>query len=475
VFEILFRRIMNNKWLFICLLLGAITACSIFACIPMYSNAILQKVLTEDLENYHTDKKLSPAAYSVKYNGSIHTDAELDKLEDFVCLKLAGALRLPVVTMAETIESTSFKMRRRQSNSEEYRFSSLVSISGINEHISMLHGRYPQKTTQGGVYEVMASEKAMKELNLLLDTVYDLYDVDLFNKNEVEFLKVKVVGVFGMKDPADLYWNQGKFMDMGDKIVIEDPLLSEIINKNDVIGINKLDWVYYFDYYKIRIQDVKSILNIRSSQQKWIANNQNILSIRTPLGDVLKDYGAREKQLRITLWILTVPLMIVLGFYSLLITNLIVKNDRGEIATLKSRGAGTLQLFFVYMAQSMAVTGIAVIAGIFLSLFTCRLLGASNGFMDFVGRKALHLEINREIILYSIAGAVLFMFFMLIPAFGASRTTIVQYKRSRLFSGSKSFWERYCLDIIILGLSCYGLYRVKKPAGYTWYDRSERY
>lgn len=43
------KKMLKNKWLVFCLLIGSILATSIISSIPMFSDGILQKVLIQDL------------------------------------------------------------------------------------------------------------------------------------------------------------------------------------------------------------------------------------------------------------------------------------------------------------------------------------------------------------------------------------------------------------------------------------------
>ena len=63
----LLGRVLNNKWLFTCLLIGAIIACAVSSSIPLYTNAILQRVLTKDLENYQVTKSVHPGLCDYSY------------------------------------------------------------------------------------------------------------------------------------------------------------------------------------------------------------------------------------------------------------------------------------------------------------------------------------------------------------------------------------------------------------------------
>lgn len=461
--ELLYRRIISNKWLFICLLTGALCACGIFAAIPMYSNAILQKVLTKDLENYHAERNISPGKYSVFVNTYKNIGWEKAKqVESTIERQLHTAYNLPVeCVVKEIVCSPSFRLMR---DGDEYfnqqrNFVSVVFLSEYEDHIKIVNGRIPDNKLVNGIYEVAVSQEGMKEKNFLLNNIYSMVQSDfLSDENIQEVARFKVVGVYTIENNNDLYWSGGRYGNQTNSVIINQELIDGFITSNDEMKFNKIEWTYFFDYYAVKIDDIQNIFNTEAQQERWREKNGYIVSIEFPITEVLESYGQRQKQLTITLWILIVPLMILICFYTLMISRLIIKNDKNEIAVLKSRGAGKFQIFLIYVIESIVLSGISFAAGPYIGYMICRILGSSNGFLEFVNRKALVLNINFEVYMYSFVAASIFTLFMLAPALKASTISIVQYKRSRLSGSSKSLWQRFYLDIVILGISIYGLY-----------------
>ena len=62
-----FRRLSGNRWKVLSLLVGLILAIAIAFCIPVYSDAILQRILTKTLEEVQTETGEYPAYLSVDY------------------------------------------------------------------------------------------------------------------------------------------------------------------------------------------------------------------------------------------------------------------------------------------------------------------------------------------------------------------------------------------------------------------------
>ncbi|UUZ94671.1 hypothetical protein LJK87_09165 [Paenibacillus sp. P25] len=61
-------------------------------------------------------------------------------------------------------------------------------------------------------------------------------------------------------------------------------------------------------------------------------------SLKAPALQTLSGYYAKEEKLRLMLWSLNVPVMMMLAYYLFMVSNLITERQKTEIAVLRSRG-----------------------------------------------------------------------------------------------------------------------------------------
>jgi putative ABC transport system permease protein len=141
-----------------------------------------------------------------------------------------------------------------------------------------------------------------------------------------------------------------------------------------------------------------------------------------------------------------------------MVSGLKIDFESNEIVVIKSRGGSGWLVFAIYLAESLIIGGIAFVIGPVLGFYLCKILGASNGFLEFVQRAALPLRLRPEVFLYAGVVVGFIGLSMLIPAYAASRTSIVLYKQKKARERKTSFWERYFLDLLLLLVSLYGLY-----------------
>src|SRR5690348_9857080 len=64
------RKMLSSKWMLLCTLLGSIIAVALLSSIPTYTDGILQKMLTKDLENYQKTTNTFPGSYIIKYSNN---------------------------------------------------------------------------------------------------------------------------------------------------------------------------------------------------------------------------------------------------------------------------------------------------------------------------------------------------------------------------------------------------------------------
>lgn len=456
--RLVLRKMRNTPWMMICLLIGSILAVAMVSSIPMYTDGVLQRMLIKDAEDYQLRTGYYPGRYHVK--GSFYSNYKSEDrarayrvFDDNISNELAPSIELPIVTKTRLITLeylTSLPAIQR----EEEPTKRNVEIGGLQyleDHAEIIHGRLYSSEKQGGIYEVIVTEQAMKDLDLRLNEVYVLND--LIKRSE-EPLKVQVVGVYQMKDLQDPYWFQSLGFYKSTFMMDYDLFYQEFVETDSPL-ITNAHWYFAFDYHAMTLDNIPNIL---ATQENDFYDSYRSVELRFPIIPILEEYHAREAQLKLSLWMLQVPILLMLAFYLFMVSQLTIDSEKNEIAVMKSRGASGAQIFVSYLIESLILSFIALLAGPPLGLFLCRVLGASNGFLEFVQRTAMPLSLSFKAYQYSLLAVLLFMITMLVPALSASKTSIVQHKQKKHRARKRPLWKVLFLDILLLGVSVYGLY-----------------
>lgn len=462
MFLIAIRKMLSNKWMLVCTLLGSIITVALLSSIPTYTDGIMQRMLTKDLENSQKVSSQFPGGYLINFS-SYFDGKSMSNFKSFdkkITGIISKSIALPILAQSTYVGINNLSVLINDSDKKSN--STLCSISDIQNHIKLLHGQMYTDKKVDGVYEVILSEEGMKVLNLTLGKTYILSNKNFYtDKEDIKEFKLKIVGIFTYKSLDDPYWynslqtyNSSIFMDMN--------LLQQSIITDENIEMSSAKWFFAYDYHKILVKNLPSLVNTFKTHDIWFAKYKSLLDVSRSADSIIKEYKLRVTQLNITLFVLQIPILVILAFYSFMISKLKIDFESNEIAVIKSRGGGSLLVFATYLIESFIIGIISLVIGPILGLYLCKVLGASNGFLEFIQRSALPLSLSFNTYLYALAAVLFITLSMLIPAFIASRTSIVLYKQKNARHRKTTFWKKYCLDLILLAIAFYGLYSYQR-------------
>ncbi|MEA4824501.1 MAG: FtsX-like permease family protein [Clostridiaceae bacterium] len=443
----------------LCLLGGFVIVIAMVSSVPIYTDGILQFMLTRDMKDYQTTTSKYPGRYELNMSVSYVEGSRVDVYR-FFQQKLDEEL-LPLTAdiplVAENRTLTAMNMQSvaadEAQRSSDRIFTNVMSMANLPEHVKVLTGRmYEPGINANGCYEVVISQTALANLGLQLNVPYY---ISMLTEKEPS-IKYEIVGVVEQSDYADPYWYTG--LGAYGKHVLMDEQTFIDVYMGDGLGraLTNVTWFLAFDYYQITVEGLPGFLQGIDAQKDFYEQYKNYVKLNMPIYDTLKEYSIRSSQLQNTLLVILVPLLVMLALYIFMVSQLIIKNDENEISLLRSRGASSYQIFLIYLFEGFVVGALALVIGPLLGYGLCRVVGASNGFLEFVQRTALPLKLSKAAYFYSAVAVVLFLVTMLIPAYSASRTTIVERKRKKSRFGDQPLWKRFFLDFVTLTVSVYG-------------------
>ena len=102
------RKMLNNKWMVICLLTGAVLAVAMVSSIPIYTDGVLQRMLTKDLEELQVSTGKFPGRYLIDASIYAHYDVEnrikaYHMIRDRVTKQMVKEIDLPILAETEDI------------------------------------------------------------------------------------------------------------------------------------------------------------------------------------------------------------------------------------------------------------------------------------------------------------------------------------------------------------------------------------
>ena len=462
MFILLLRKMRNTKWMVFCLLIGFIMASAMMSTIPIYMNASLQRMLTKDMEAFQEEYMIFPGSYNTSRSlrSTLSSKAQQEDVNDYIKKvdKKFKELDMPSlgskkVMLDNYLYCKSFSIESGESAARL----TIGGMSDIWEHSEAVSGRLPKAgKREDGVYECMATEKSLKTNGLALGTVYEIANVF----DNAESIKIEIVGQLDVKDENDHFWAEGIDEAYTGTVFTDfDTMLNEMV-PTGVVSVSKCSYNYFIDYKNMDMSRLDSIEQTVASQKAYYRKNSVGFSL--PAKDILADYAKRSSQLTLLLWLLQIPVILMIVFYLFMVSKLNIEQEKNEIAVFKSRGASGKQILGIYALESLVLGVITAAVGPLAGLGLCRILGASNGFLEFVNRRALPVHLSLQAFVYATAAVMVFFITTLVPIIPASKTTIVEHKQSKAKKKKLALWEKVGLDFLLTGGSLAWLYYYKR-------------
>ena len=455
----LWRKIWRNKWLMLCLFMGNILLIGVAIGTPLYITATMQRVFQQDLRTLQHTRNTFPAVTSLRYNmnsvyGPYQVPTYYNTRDVWVPNILEELDILPERQLVvynfngwglQPVLPRELPPRSRAAN--------LMGVTGFEDYIVLTHGRMPaSELVNGNTVEVIALDITLSDRDLLLGEVLRVGD-----KYGREPLYVHVVGIYALPDYAGAFWSVVPITFRHTLLMCDRLAYSHFIQnyipgyRGEVTWVNILDFrdinILRGPHYQATIRDMRAQFN---DGDFWFFHENFYNSIGWQ--------DARTERLASTLWILLVPIFVMLALFIYMVSRQILALDKDAISILESRGVSRKQILLIYILQGVFVAAICYPLGFLLGRAICDFIGASNGFLDLVQRESLQVFITAEALLFGLA-AVLFSFLaMFIPVIGFSKIGIVERKTSKNKKATKPVWQRFFLDILLLGFAIFSLY-----------------
>lgn len=450
------QKLLHKKWMVISLLIGNILLVAIACSNPMYQNAALQKTLSSKLNNYIQTQNANPGVLTFEstMKGS---DGQTDEYKELQKMAEGSAENLDLkqnylVTKHETMK-TRGEFTIPHGNSKITKTFRLASMSELDKHISMMSGEMYSKEPKDGVIEGILSQKAMTKLDMVVGDVIDLTKYKDANGNT---MKLKVVGVFSNKENEDTYWVHSPSDYFMEVFVAPEVFESKFLNLEDQAFDLVTDWFMVFDYNAIESSQVDELYDETLDMVEQTADSKSANVLEPDYISVLKEYKLAAKKVTTTLLILQFPVLALLLAFIFMISRQMLDLEQNEIALLKSRGSSKKQIITIYLLQSTILSVISAVVGLPIGFFLTKALGSTNGFLEFIQRKALHVSLTGSVFLYMAGAMLISIAFMVLPVFRDANVTIVAVKHKN--RKKKNIFQRVYLDVIMLLVSLYGLY-----------------
>jgi len=453
----LYRKMWNTRWLTISTLIGLIVAVAFTTSIPMYADGALKRVVGASLQE--KSDGLPAGSLMIRYQAVGNDRADMDQLNEvnqYIEQDVLDEIGFPAPSYVRTysIRSSTLSAVDPKTDSGKRRQMSIASMNGLKDHIEVMNGAQFATSVKDDIIEAMVYEEALYRNDL---RVGDEFNYAISNVPGLKPLRVKIVGTFQPKNDTDPYWYQG-FEGMMNNLFVDETVFHDHLLTKLKIPLNVANWYYAFDLREIKTSQLRPVS--RALDRLEIVVFQKLKNTRVDISfaEMLREFRVQSLQLQSLLFTLAAPMIAMVFYYIAMNSRQALERQRSDIAVLRSRGGSNRQIIWIFTLEGLILGTIALIAGPFLGWFMAKSIGSASGFLTFVDRKSIPIGVTPLTIGYGAVTVFIAMSATIIPAIIFARSTIVGLKQQMARADRKPFWQRWFIDILMLGLVGYGWY-----------------
>lgn len=458
------KNVFKNKLLYLCLAAGFILSIAIVCAVPTYIDSVLNNYIgsifsqAENKLPEENKKYIHPAsAYlNVGFRSGVNYDSFSQGYGTFKSMFLTEARKIPVPSLAEKVSLTFDSIRytyTKDNKSYDSINNRLESIADFRNHVNIVSGRLPgTELTQENAIEVIVDKRTFDNFNLELDKTYEMLHVE-----KEAGPKMKVVGVFEIKDIKEPYWLD-KDTSFYCRFMAEEEGLVSLFKNYTGLGrfLRGVTFEVIYDYNRITNKNASEIYKIGTDvENSFIKRTGTDVSFQ--IAKNLKTYAANERLYSTVMWILLIPILLVVMYYIWMISELIIDSDKEQIAVLKSRGASQLQIMRQYLYEGLLLSSVGLLLGPALGIAVCKGISYSDGFLTFSSLQGIRITAGSKVYMYALITVTGLLITLLTSVFIAAQKSIVEVKQGKNRYLNMLFKNKY-MDFILIAVALYGYY-----------------
>ena len=336
----------------------------------------------------------------------------------------------------------------------------------LEKHITLLEGRYPDPLPSGLSQEELADPGLEIEATIGSEAA-ETFGVGVGDRlifihprrDSPKQITIKLTGIIDPIDPKEEFWFLNTEIFTGPKdegtvapLFIPEQTLFEGVARIAPLTSVTYHWFYYVDPTKVNTQNAESIKNAINRMERQITAELPLSEQLTLLNGVISAYQHKLLYTQIPLFLLVAQVVGIVLYYLVTIASMLVEQQSGEIALLRSRGASTRQIFSISFMEGLLISAFGGAVGPFLGAFVFSLLGKTTPFLPLTGGGLLPIRFSASVFLLAAGAAALCLLALLVPAIQAARRGVVYQRQYVARPPRAPFWQRFYLDLVMLVL-----------------------
>jgi len=457
----------RSRWVLTLLSLLSITfTVGLIASIPVFTDTVGFSVLKKELARYASGNANPPLAMRYYRVPSAPEPMSMQQAMDIATWLgqlTSREVGLPIARTYVQIGSHAMMVRALPEDTRykerDLRLVRINCIPGVEEQIEIVEGMPFAQGDTADELLLWGRPEFLDELG-----VRPGEEFELFNRNAVHPeipLRFRIAGTWQAKDPQGAFWYRDPHELMAEEFLTSVGAFNRFIAPYMPQQIDFTYWYYVLDEDRIRFADVdRYVKGVQVAQGKAEGMLPNIQVDRSPI-EPLKDVQLRTRVLKRLLFGFSLPVMALLLFFVATISSISVRYQQGEIAMLMSRGASRTQALAVSALEGLVHIALGAPLGVMASLGMARAMSLNSSFLSFDRSAPLPLATQALDARLIAAALAISLLARLVPAWRATRTTVVTHGQERARSRRLNSGLLLMLDLFLVAATAYAYHQVR--------------
>ncbi len=339
---------------------------------------------------------------------------------------------------------------------------------GLDQHVTATAGAFPR----GGAPGEAAPLPVAVAVNLAQRSnvaVGDRFDLHAWWEPARAPLRVQVASIVRANDPGEAYWKTSPTA-LDEPVsgwpafvflVSEDAFFGALAGRMPTAGATYSE-VYAIHRDGLNARNAAPVADAVNALPAAMTAMERDASVSTGLEEVLRTFDDRLFFVRIPLFVLLLQIGGIVCYYLVMVSTMLVERHALEMAVLRSRGASPTQLLIEFGVEGLLLALLASATGPLLAAALISALGPTPPFAALSGGAPLSVHISFLSYVFSVGGALLAFAAFMLPAYRATRTTVVEFRRASARPRPVPLFLRYYLDVALVLLLAVVFWRLRQ-------------
>ena len=474
IFIVAVKRLLAQPLLSLATIVGLTVAVALVLTIPIYSESVAFRILTERLTEGPDRINRPPFSFLFSYIGSWNQPVnweDIGGLDRYLREKGGDELGLRTTRIVRHVETQNFRLYpadetnyRDENRSLDY--VSFGTTENIESQVELVEGNFPAPADPdpNSVIEVMIHEEFASEYGMQIGEIYSGYNWRLDTDDPMQITAIRIAGIWRPRDDESEFWfyRPNVFEDI---LLIDEATYVNRLAPHTESEVNLAVWYLVTDGSGVNTSRVDELLRRHNETEKIADQYLPGTYIQASPEEELRPYQRIVTVLTLTLTVFSIPIVALLVAFLVMLVGLVVDGQRNETAVMRSRGTSPFQVVGLTTVEGIIMGLIALVIGMIMATAFTQLIGTTRSFMDFRWGHQFIVSIPPTIgstIALALAFTILIR---VVPTISSARHTIVSYKMDKSRLLQRPWWQRLGVDILLLALIGYFYYQVVQQGG----------